>query len=123
MLRAGAILLLLIVLLQTAGKWIVMADYALHNKFIATVLCENKNKTAMHCNGRCHLRKQLQKEESGGEKGTTGNNVQKFQEVFFETQSPVHFQQPGQLTVRPLSRHIYLYTSSYIAAVFHPPGN
>jgi hypothetical protein len=122
MLRAGAILLILIVLLQTAGKWIVMADYALNNKFIATVLCENKNKPVMHCNGRCHLRKQLQKEDSGGEKGSPGNSQQKFQEVFFETYTNIQVQHPSQLPVRPVARQPFLYTYSYIAPIFHPPG-
>jgi hypothetical protein len=123
MARAGAILLIVIVLLQTAGKWLVMADYALNKSYIAAVLCENKNKTAMHCNGRCHLRKQLQKEESGGEKDASGNNSQqKFQEVFFEDHTGIHFKQPTQPVALPQTRHMVLYTCGYTAPVFHPPG-
>ena len=36
-------------------------EYELNKKYIAEVLCENKDKPEMHCNGHCHLKKQLKK--------------------------------------------------------------
>jgi hypothetical protein len=37
-------------------------DYALHYNYIKTVLCVNKDKPEMHCNGQCHLKQMIKKE-------------------------------------------------------------
>lgn len=36
-------------------------DYVLNYHYIATELCENKNKPELECNGKCHLKKELAK--------------------------------------------------------------
>ncbi len=36
-------------------------EYEINKKYIAEVLCENKDKPKMKCNGKCHLKKQLKK--------------------------------------------------------------
>ncbi|AWH86963.1 hypothetical protein HYN59_08640 [Flavobacterium album] len=36
-------------------------DYIINYDYIATTLCENKAKPEMHCNGKCHLAKELAK--------------------------------------------------------------
>jgi hypothetical protein len=36
-------------------------NYKINYKYIATVLCENKAKPKMQCNGKCHLKKELKK--------------------------------------------------------------
>ena len=33
--------------------------YVLHKKYYAEVLCQNKDKPMMHCNGKCHLKKEI----------------------------------------------------------------
>jgi hypothetical protein len=119
---ASTILLLLIVLLQVAGKWLVFADYALNKAYIARTLCVNKSKPAMHCKGQCHLRKQLQKEENGGEQAPNHSSHQKFQEVFFEPHTPVALTTAVQYKTETIPQNTILYTSRYIASIFHPPG-
>jgi hypothetical protein len=113
--------LLLIILLQIAGKWLVLADYALNKEFIARTLCINKAKPAMHCNGKCHLRKQLQKEENGGQEQTR-NGHQKFQEVYFDTHTEISFTLTAtELAPTPVV-NTALYISRYTNSIFHPPG-
>jgi hypothetical protein len=119
---ASTILLLTIVSLQIAGKWLILADYALNKAYIARTLCVNKNKPSMHCNGRCHLRKQLQKEENGGDQTTNNNTHRQFQEVFFEMATPVLFAAIPVTTITHVTHNTALYTNSYIASIFHPPG-
>jgi hypothetical protein len=34
-------------------------DYMVNYEYISEVLCENKAKPMMHCNGKCHLMKEL----------------------------------------------------------------
>jgi hypothetical protein len=52
-----------LVLLQGSIKTIIVVSYLKNKDYISTVLCENKNKPQMHCEGKCHLKKQLDKEE------------------------------------------------------------
>lgn len=37
--------------------------YVSNKSYVANVLCENKNRPAMQCNGKCYLAKQLKKAE------------------------------------------------------------
>jgi hypothetical protein len=41
--------------------WYVMNEHSITDKY-----CVNKDKPQMHCNGKCHLKKQLDKTEQGG---------------------------------------------------------
>jgi uncharacterized iron-regulated protein len=36
-------------------------NYEVNKDYISKVLCENKEKKAMHCEGKCHLKKELDK--------------------------------------------------------------
>ena len=40
---------------------IPILTYAINYEYVSTVLCENKAKPEMHCNGKCHLKKELKK--------------------------------------------------------------
>lgn len=57
----GLVVILLIagVLVQQFSKTIIVADYIVHRDYIAANLCENRNNPGMHCNGKCHLHKEL----------------------------------------------------------------
>ena len=51
-----------------------MVDYVVNYKHISQDLCENKDKPEMHCNGKCHLKKEIKKvlgNENPGKKKTT----------------------------------------------------
>lgn len=36
-------------------------EYVVNYEYVSKVLCENKDKPKMHCNGKCHLMKELAK--------------------------------------------------------------
>ena len=57
-------LLALVVLYQSSVKTLILSNYLLNKDAITKNYCINKNKPAMHCNGKCHLKKQIQKQES-----------------------------------------------------------
>jgi hypothetical protein len=61
--KALAIVLCLCVLTQCIARLGVLGWYQLHKDFIAKTLCENRDKPAMKCCGKCYLRKQLKKVE------------------------------------------------------------
>jgi len=53
----------LAVLLQSFGQMIILINFKINQEYIARVLCENKDKPEMKCNGKCHLNKQLKADE------------------------------------------------------------
>ncbi|MFN8310861.1 MAG: hypothetical protein U0T73_12945 [Chitinophagales bacterium] len=66
--KAVAILLLPMLLLQhfmSIGMW---CYYEANKSYYIQQLCENKNKPALHCNGKCYLAKQMKKAEEGNRK-------------------------------------------------------
>jgi hypothetical protein len=40
-----------------------MADYELNKDYITKNFCVNKAKPMMHCNGKCHMRKELAQQD------------------------------------------------------------
>lgn len=45
---------------------IPLAEYAVNYDYISQVLCINKNKPDLHCNGKCYLGKELAKTNDAG---------------------------------------------------------
>lgn len=66
--------------------WPVM-EYVVNYDYIANVLCENKDKPQLQCNGKCYLAKQLKKAQREQDKNPFGEHPFKM-----ETQSVVYFQ-------------------------------
>jgi len=99
-----------------------LADYLMHREQIVQQYCENKNKPAMHCNGKCHLMKEMKKatEETPRNHATP---------VVLENLLP-HFAASQlvfgeQFAVQPFIPS-FVYQASFSAAhplaVFHPPS-
>jgi len=60
MLRALAILWILLISVQSFYQGLIYTYYALNKDYIIAQLCENKAKPALQCDGKCHLKKALQ---------------------------------------------------------------
>ncbi|MGG7037026.1 MAG: hypothetical protein ACI7YS_17800 [Flavobacterium sp.] len=54
-------IVVLIVFILFMKPVLPVLEYALNYDYIANVLCENKEKKEMKCNGKCHLMKELAK--------------------------------------------------------------
>lgn len=66
-------------------------DYVVNYEYIAKVLCVNKEKPKMQCNGKCQLMKELAK-ASENEKPISSNKKSSTQEIeilFFEEFKPL----------------------------------
>jgi hypothetical protein len=66
--RFLAFFLTALMLLQTLGQEVLVVDYQLHKAQITAQYCVNKARPQLHCNGKCHLAKQLRKAEGGDKK-------------------------------------------------------
>ncbi len=63
MVRFISIIILTAFMLQTFSKVIIYVNYELNLDYIIKTYCINKNDPSKHCDGKCHLTKQLQEEE------------------------------------------------------------
>lgn len=64
--RLLAIILFMSLSFQSMVKLGIVAWYQVNKTYVATVLCENKDKPEMNCCGKCYVRKQLNKADDNG---------------------------------------------------------
>ncbi|MBT2161132.1 hypothetical protein [Zobellia barbeyronii] len=64
-----------------------VAEYVANYDYIKNVLCENKDKPMLNCDGKCYLAKQLAKESEENSKNPFGEKSSKT-----EMQTTVYFQ-------------------------------
>ncbi len=99
-------------------------QYAINYDYIATVLCVNKDKPAMACNGKCHLMKELAK-ASEDEKPISSdkkNTVVETVHLFIEDIKPFEFNSFNTALYSKLeTKYINLYTHLELTSIFHPP--
>lgn len=67
-------------LLQNFSKCLIMWEFRVNRDYIAQVLCINKDKPQLHCNGKCHLKKQLEKDNQPERNGSPGK--EKFEVIY-----------------------------------------
>lgn len=118
--QISAILLAIIILVSSLGQFVIYVHYVVNKNYYATVLCENKAKPLMQCNGRCHMLKEMKEQEK---KEQSPTNPKK------ERQETVQFcQQNVQLSFNPVNE-VVEQNALYILAkgqevpfsFFHPP--
>lgn len=68
---AIAYILLLAIMLPTLTPWGTIAYFKLNRDYIAKVLCENRKKPEMHCNGKCYLAKKLKQQQDKQDRETS----------------------------------------------------
>ena len=117
-------ILFIIVLLFFLKPVLPVLEYVLNYEYIATVLCENKEKPELKCNGKCQLMKGLAK-VSEEEKPLAQDKKQVVaeSEVLFlqglDTFDFYLFPIHNNKTVACLYSNLYSHLDS--AFVFHPP--
>jgi hypothetical protein len=120
---AFSAILLLMLWAPALLKFSIVVWYASNIDYVATRLCENRNRPERHCNGKCYLYKQLAKAD-----GADKNNRQRLADLSRIELSA--FVMPEALQLR---MHIpeeapcwAAYQSPFAEAVslhiFHPPG-
>ena len=101
-----------------------VVDYIVNYEYISKVLCVNKAKPMMHCNGKCHLMKELAKAaETENSKSSDKKQNMPIQEVLFfkeiKSFSIVSFSFSTESKIN--SSYLELYSYLNTNSVFHPP--
>lgn len=114
----------MVLMLPSLTKFGILVDFKLNQDFIAEVLCINKDKPALTCNGKCYISKHLQDvEERERNQAPLGSNEERLE---------IHYVQAlisdlaSLIIVGPSSlSQVYYYEGFYhhdfVARVFHPP--
>jgi hypothetical protein len=93
-------------------------QFRANQSFIAQVLCENKNKPEMHCNGMCHLKKELDRDTQQEKNNNTGKD--KYEVMFvdalyiFDTVPPA-----DQIAFTVFYKDPH--PDTFVLSIFHPP--
>lgn len=107
------------ILLQAFGSgWIVISFFA-NREAITQKYCVNKDKPKMHCNGKCHLMKQLSDKEKKENSPASSPDLKS--EIHWIASSATQL-----VFYRPQTRVLYPSSCYTVAAVsglppFHPP--
>ncbi|MGV3767741.1 MAG: hypothetical protein ACO1NW_16515 [Chitinophagaceae bacterium] len=115
--------LLLLLLLKLMALPVVCLEFRINQEYIAANLCENKDKPAMHCHGKCHLAKQIEKTtEVPGQQQHKSNTIS-IGPDFFQEQSVVSLKYIAETL--PVVRILFQDNRAlqgFAGAVFHPPS-
>lgn len=112
-----SLVLLSVFVMQVLNQVFIVANYAINKDYISKVLCENKDKPKMHCNGKCHLKKQLAKEEK---KEQSPVKEKKEIQLFYETNPLMSISAPINRDEQ-ISSYSFPITDKHQISVFHPP--
>jgi hypothetical protein len=105
-------------LLQLFSQPVIMLKYKIDQAYIARVLCENRAKPEVQCNGKCYLRKQLQKDEQQQNNGTSGK--EKY-EVVYTDMLPVFDLTPLAPSTLLIAYYQDPELHTPLFSFFHPP--
>jgi hypothetical protein len=108
----------------TRPLWPVV-EYVANYEYIVNVLCENKDKPEMQCNGKCHLTKELAKEAGAEDDNPFNNKTSKTeipQFIISENIAEYSFASTGEfISVENIGYKPNLNSSLYISKILHPP--
>jgi len=95
-------------------------DYMLHKNYVASVLCVNKNIPGQHCNGKCHLKKQLD-QDTKQQEGESQKSKAAGEVIYLNPEDIVLY-----IVFVTIAYHYFYYLNScdqpFFNSVFHPPG-
>ena len=114
-----AIFLLLALTSSQFSRLFVYAGFELNQNYIASTLCENRNKPELHCNGKCYLMKKLKQAEEKEKNQSRAAQKGHFQEALITRKTNFNFLSQLIKVIKPIELPFALPRHS--AAIFHPP--
>jgi len=101
----------------------ILIDFKINQDFISKVLCINREKPMIMCNGKCYLSEQLKKAEEQEEKQPPTNTKERLEVIYYYAKSSFDFPFDPDCFLSKLNPACIaeFYTSSFIADIFHPP--
>ncbi len=89
--RFIAYLLVVALMASNFSRFFVYAGFELNRNYIATKLCENRNKPWLHCNGKCYFIKKIRQAEEKEKNEERQSQKNLFQEALFVQKPGIRF--------------------------------
>ncbi len=98
--RITTVFLIFVVTAANFSQLCIYAGFSLNQKYIASSLCENRDKPWLHCNGKCYFMKKIKQaqEKEKNEERQSQKNL--FQDAFFTQITAVKFYSQMLLTMQ-----------------------
>lgn len=107
-------------LLHSTSQIVVYFNFWLNQEYISKNLCENKDKPVMQCNGKCHLKKELEKEENRKQ-----DNKQQIEILLFTpSETSLEVEPVNSIFIEKQKNNAFetqQKTNGYSVSIFHPP--
>jgi len=114
-----ALMLVCTILSANFSRFFVYAGFEFNRNYIATVLCENRDKPVMKCAGKCYLSKKLKQEAEKEKKQESQTKKTQLQEAFLTERIVLHF--PPVIVQQTLSIELPFTLPQHTSIIFHPP--
>lgn len=108
------------IILQSFSKLIILSNFQLNKEYISKNLCVKKAIKNNHCNGQCHLKKQLQKEENNEQVPSNTLKTMKEIQIICQSVTPYRFNS-GLILISKFSPLTNSVKPPHTFSVFHPP--
>ncbi len=114
-------MLSVLILLQPLSRMLLVMEYQVNKNYIATVLCVNKAKPLLKCEGKCQLIKGIKASEN--QENNLPVSLKGATELIYFCQEipPVIFNLNGPETDSGHTLYKPLLFRSPVFAIFHPP--
>ncbi len=107
--------------MQTFSNSFILINYQVNKEYISKNLCENKNKPMLHCNGRCHLQKQLAAQDKKDKSPFSQTLKDKFElQYISDNTSPLITSNSEE--AKGNSVYSFSVPTNSLESVFHPPS-
>lgn len=112
-----AYLLLFAIMLPMLSPWGTVAYFNINRAYIARVLCENRDRPQLNCNGKCYLAKKLKQQQEKKDKETTERvDNMPVAQLFFLKLTHFTFQdKPHQAKKKPI---FFYQLTTYVSPIF-----
>lgn len=121
--RILSILLALVILLQPFSKVWIVCSFKANQDYIAKVMCINRDKPELHCNGKCVLMQRIQAEERKQEKDRSQKGLEQKEMLYCSMHADGPLERPAVWGRQPKKTFYYPrpFTTSFVRGIFHPP--
>jgi hypothetical protein len=117
--RFIAYLLIVALVSVNFSRLFIYAGFELNRNYIATKLCENRDKPWLHCNGKCYFMKKIRQAQEKEKSDERQSQKNLFQEAFFAQKPEIRFYS-HVLQVMQVPVHCITLPIVYLP-IFQPP--
>ncbi len=114
-----AIVLICSIITSNFTQLFIYSAYELNKDYIAAVLCVNKDKPKLNCNGKCYLSRKIKQAEEKEKNQDQQSQKYRFQEAMISRPLTILF--PPDLRAKYIMFEQHLVLPQRPSSVFHPP--